>query len=140
MADITQGTTVPVSFFPCNSDQTELFSVQTGVPALNALQMASTFLDVARDSAYQAGVSCNDNSANAAAYLVAMAKAVIDSVIESIEFKRDGDRRFNDLLERVHQFSKEGVLVIDPQAGVPAAVDAGHFLFWVEQQVKGGAQ
>ena len=140
MADIAQGTTVPVSFFSCNSDQTNLFSVQAGVPVLNALQMASTFLDVARDSAYQAGVSCDDNSANAAAHLVTMAKAVIDSVIESIEFKCDGDRRFSDLLERVHQFCKEGVLVIDPKAGTPAAVDAGHFLSWVEQQVKGGVQ
>ena len=53
MADIAQGTTVPFSFFSCNSDRTSLFSVQPSVPALDALQMASTFLDVARDTAYQ---------------------------------------------------------------------------------------
>ena len=140
MADNTQGTTVSVAFFSCNSDQTNLFSVQPGIPALNALQMASTFLDVARDSAYRADASCKDNSGSAAAYMVTMAKAVVDSVINGVEFNGRDDRRFRDLLERLHLFFYENVLIVNEHATKKEAADANGFLSWVEQQVKGGAQ
>ncbi len=140
MAVNTQGTTVPVSFFSCNSDQTNLFSVQPGVPVLNALQMASTFLSVAHGSACQADESCADNSGNAAAYLVTMAKAVIDSIIKGVEFPCSDDRRMQDVLLRLMLLVNDGALIINQEAEPLLRDDATHFLIWAEQQMKGGAQ
>ena len=139
MAVNTQVTTVPVSFFPCNPEQTNLFSVRAGISALDALQMATSFLDVARDAAaYSAGGDDSGNSGVAAAYLITMSKALVDSVVSGINENRE-DRRFRDLLDRLHQLCEEGGLIPNPQADKLVADDARHFLDWVEQQAKGGA-
>lgn len=138
MAVSTQGTTVPVSFFSCNPDQTNLFSVCAGAPALDALAMASSFLDVARDEAACSTGDDSGNSGVAAGYLITMAKAVIDSVLIGIGEDRE-DRRFPDLMERLRRLCDEGGLIANPQADRLVIDDASHFLEWVGQQEKGGA-
>lgn len=66
------------AFYPtrdCVED--DLFSVNPGINVVTALENASCFLDVAR-------ADCSEKEAYAAAYLVDMAKAIVDSVIKSI--------------------------------------------------------
>lgn len=59
-----------------------LFSVRDGVPTEDALNQASTFLAAARTAAYEADE--NADLGYAAAYLIEMAKHLVDSAIESI--------------------------------------------------------
>ena len=139
MADNFQGTTVPMFFFSCNSDQTNLFGVQPGVSVLNALQMVSSFLSVARDSAYQAGDAGSGSCGYAAGHLITMAKAVVDSVVEGIEFPCGDNRPMQDVLRRMFCLVDERILVINPHAEQFAKEDAEQFILWAEQKLKGGA-
>ena len=139
MADNIQGVTEHVAFFSCNPAQTNLFSVCPGVPATDALNMASSFLDVARDAAYGATDDGSGNSGCAAAYLIAMAKAVIDAVIIPSPGSASGSR-FAGVIERINLLCDDQALIVNPDATEPAAIDALSFLSWVRQQKNGGAQ
>ncbi len=81
------GTTAALNFFSCNTAEESLFSVRSGVSAKNALTAASCFLDLARTCAYEGTES--GNLSNAAAYLIEMAKAVVDSLTIGIDSKPD---------------------------------------------------
>jgi hypothetical protein len=74
----------PLSFYSCNTEQTPLFSVNAGVPLLDALQEASNFLAGARAAAYSADEE-GTGMAYSAAYLIHMAKAVIDAAIAGLD-------------------------------------------------------
>ncbi|MBS1185276.1 MAG: hypothetical protein H6R09_877 [Proteobacteria bacterium] len=92
MPNTTNGAAAPIrathahDFFSCNSEGDCLFSVRAGIPAGDALEMASCFLDVARSAVRQlsdesAGDSSDDgNSSYAADHLITLAKALIDAL------------------------------------------------------------
>jgi hypothetical protein len=80
-------TTAAHAFFSCNTAEESLFSVRPGVSSKNALAAASCFLDLARTCAYEGPES--ENLSNAAAYLIEMAKAVVDSLTIGIDSKPD---------------------------------------------------
>ena len=136
------------SFFPCNPARVKLFSVQSGVPVDDALETASAFLDAALGAARKAADSSDFNSANAADYLITMAKAVIDSIdrgaIDGATVGASGktadDSLSRNVFERLHALHENGVLIINPAAVKHESDDASSFLEWVGQQVKGGAQ
>ena len=78
-------------FFKCSSRGDALFTVREGVPALVALEQASCFLAAARKSAYEVAAKIETDSAYAPAYLIEMAKGVLDAAILTIGM--DGDRK-----------------------------------------------
>lgn len=87
MPNITPGATVPRlaqhPFFSCNSEQERLFSVCEGVSILDALNQVSCFLA----SAQSAAESADGGDVRliwAAAYLIEMSKAVVDSAINGL--------------------------------------------------------
>ena len=129
------GTTDATDFFTYSSSQKTLFSVRPGVPADGALEMASCFLDVARDCAY----SGEGNFSNAAAYLIEMAKAVVDSLVRCTDSKpNDAETAF--VLERLTALHESGTIIINPQAVKLQSDDAKDFLNWAGQMAEGGAQ
>ncbi len=71
--------TSPLPFFPCNPSGDRLFSVRADVPLPDALEQASCLLAVARDATYQVAESLG-SAAYGPAYLIEMAKAVVDSL------------------------------------------------------------
>lgn len=71
-------------FFSCNPAGDELFSVRPGMPVFDALEQASCFMAAARDATYQAADLVQSDSVSGAAYLIEMAKAVLDSAISAI--------------------------------------------------------
>ena len=71
-------------FFSCNPEGDALFSVREGVPAIDALEYASTFLSVASATAHNAALSTNDEQSFAAAYLIDMSKAIVDAAIKAM--------------------------------------------------------
>lgn len=81
----TPGTSTPsrvtshFPFFGCNASGDRLFSVRADVPLPDALEQASCLLAVARDAAYQVAESLR-SAAYGPAYLIEMAKAVVDSL------------------------------------------------------------
>lgn len=78
-------TTTAVSFFSIGSCERDLFEVCAGHSVVEALDYASTFLATARDSAHDVcATSKNGSAAYAIALLVEMAKALVDSVSESL--------------------------------------------------------
>lgn len=127
------GTTAANAFFSCNSFNENLFSVRAGVSANNALETASCFLDVARDCAYQGDA----NLSNAAAYLIEMAKAVVDSLVRCADIQPNDAAH---VFERLTALHENGVLIINPQAVRHEVDDAQGFLDWAGQQAEGGAQ
>ena len=127
------GTTDATDFFTYTSSQKNLFSVRPGVPANGALEMASCFLDVARDCAY----SGEGNFSNAAAYLIEMAKAVVDSLVRGTDAQPDDAAH---VFERLTELHKKGVLIISPDLGEFEREDAKGFLQWAGQQAEGGNQ
>ena len=137
-----------LSFFPCNRAQVNLFSVQAGVPVVDALETASAFLGVALDAVRKAADSSDFNSANAADYLITMAKAVIDSIERGaigratvgVSGKTADDSLSRNVFERLHALHENGALIINPAAVKHESDDARSFLDWVGVQVKGGAQ
>ena len=68
-------------FFSCNSRGEQLFSVRENISATDALEQASCFMATAFDVTYQAADSTQSNAVSGAAYLIEMAKAVLDAAI-----------------------------------------------------------
>lgn len=66
--------------FLCCSDA-PLFAVRGDVPTDDALEMASNFLSSARHLAYSFAVEHDDESAFGLAYLIEMAKGIVDASI-----------------------------------------------------------
>lgn len=66
-------------FFSCCPNGTALFSVRPDVSLDDALDLASCFLASARDAAYEVADASGGSSAFSAAYLIEMAKAVVDA-------------------------------------------------------------
>lgn len=129
------GATDATDFFTYSSSQKTLFSVRPGVPANGALEMASCFLDVARDCAY----SGEGNFSNAAAYLIEMAKAVVDSLVRCTDAQpNDAETAF--VFERLTEFREKGVITIRPDAYIAERDEAERFLDWAAEQAKGGAE
>lgn len=120
MAESTfQGVTTSFPFFSCNSSQTPLFSVNTGVPAEDALAMVSCFLDDALTAMNQA------EEVNFAAHrLMTMAKAVLDATIQGIPESGQseaattehpqGKTRYFEVIAQFHRLHRDGVLLISP--------------------------
>ena len=129
------GTTAANAFFSCNSFNENLFSVRAGVSANNALETASCFLDVARDCAY----SGEGNFSNAAAYLIEMAKAVVDSLVRCTD-AQPNDAETAHVFERLTEFREKGVITIRPDAYIAERDEAERFLDWAAEQAKGGAE
>lgn len=129
------GTTAAHDFFSCSPGQQNLFAVRSGVSTEAALSTASCFLDVARDCAFEG----EGNLSNAAAYLIEMTKAVIDSLVDGIEASPN-DAETAHVLERLTALHESGTIIINPQAVKCQSDDAKDFLNWAGQQAKGGAQ
>ena len=127
------GATDATGFYEYSSSQAKLFSVLPGVPADGALEAASCFLDVARDCAY----SGEGNFSNAAAYLIEMAKAVVDSLVSGTDAQPDDAAH---VFERLTELHEKGVLIINPAISVSEREDAKGFLQWASQQAEGGDQ
>ncbi|MDZ4077196.1 MULTISPECIES: DUF3077 domain-containing protein [Hydrocarboniphaga] len=79
------------AFHQVNPEETKLFTVRPGVPASDALEAASCFMDVAlslckgigslSDDDVRAGMACDlRQTAFASLFLLEMAKAVVDSI------------------------------------------------------------
>ena len=133
----TATTTAAHAFFSCNPAQERLFSVRPGIPAEDALITASNFLDVARTCAYEGTET--ENLSSAAAYLIEMAKAVIDALAIGTEAKPD-DRLVSNTFARLTSLHESGTIIINPLAIKMQSDDAQGFLDWASQQAKGGAQ
>jgi hypothetical protein len=73
-----------IKFLPCNSDSEALFSVNPDIPALDALEQASRFIGTAREIAAVSAEDLNTEAPWATVYLLDMAMAIVDSVIETI--------------------------------------------------------
>ena len=128
------GATDATGFYEYSSSQAKLFSVLPGVPADGALEAASNFLDVARDCAYQGDA----NLSNAAAYLIEMAKAVVDSLVSGID-SMPNDAETAHVFERLTEFREKGVITIRPDAYIAERDEAERFLDWAAEQARGGA-
>lgn len=140
MASTLQGVTAPQSLF--NSD---LFHLRAGVPAVLALEEASTFLASAKDLARVLQDTVGGDVAYAAMCMVDLAKGLIDATLSGCMERNQGqeeatDRWQRDVLERISRFADEGVLLINPEASEVAADDARQFLEWAKRMTtKGGA-
>ena len=71
--------TAAAPFLSANSEQAMLFSVNPGVPALDALETTSCFLDDALKA-----MGNEENCCFAAHYLIQMSKAVVDSLLSGL--------------------------------------------------------
>ena len=131
------GTTAAHAFFSCNTSNQNLFAVRPGIPAEDALNLASNLLDVARTCAYES--SEESNLSGASAYLIEMAKGAIDALVRDIEAGPNG-RETAFIFEHLTALNENGVLIINPQAVKHEVDDAKDFLNWASQQAKGGAQ
>lgn len=87
MAHPTQGASAPArttslhSFFSCNPRQDPLFAVRAGVSANDALEMASSLLASAATTAYRVAGDEGCEEIFAVAYLVEMARGVVDAAL-----------------------------------------------------------
>lgn len=75
------------SFFPCNPEQQNLFSVMEGVPAYDALEQAACLLGTARDILAESHETPEESSA---CYLLQFGCAVLQSVIETLVREQGG--------------------------------------------------
>ena len=83
-------------FVRANAAGEMLFSVRAGVPAVDALEMASCYLAAARDATHQMATDLSDAGLNdgvwPAYYLIEMAKAALDASISAVvDEERDHD-------------------------------------------------
>ena len=86
----------------------------------------------------RAAMDANGNNLMfASVHMIGMAKAVVDSI--SFD-DSDGSSRDDAVLQRLHRLCDEGVLVVSPQAGKPAADDARQFLRWVAERAGGESE
>lgn len=76
-------------FFSCNPSGDQLFSVRENISATDALEQASCFMAAARHATYQAADDANSEAVFGAAYLIEMAKAVLDAAIVAIAKEKD---------------------------------------------------
>ena len=99
MADTALGApsrrlTTPVAFESCNPAGELLFEVRAGVPAVDALEMASCYMAAARDATERPAVELSENGFNdrvwGAFYLIKMAKAALDAAT-GVVFDEDRD-------------------------------------------------
>ncbi|QFY42319.1 DUF3077 domain-containing protein [Candidatus Methylospira mobilis] len=80
--------TTAYPFYPCNAEGNHLFQVRAGVSAVDALQEASNLLDAAKASAFEIATNRVEDVARntwTLAYLLEMAKAVVDAAITNME-------------------------------------------------------
>ena len=134
--------TAALPFFPYNSDRENIFAVQPGVPAADALETASSLLEVALDAVRNASESCEGNSANAADHLITMARALIDALWRGRIARTEtaDDYALANVFARLTALRENGVLIIAPDVSRLERDDATGFLEWAGQQAKGGAQ
>lgn len=160
MANLNHGAAAPIlatrshAFYSYNPEHDCLFSVRPGVPADDALNMASCFLDVAGSLVCRLGEDYDSNSAHAADYMnsahaadhmITQAKALIDALdlgepANDPRSSVDYDRRRRDVIERMVCLFDEGAFIVNPAAGELAAKDAQRFLEWAARESKGGAE
>lgn len=82
--------TAPHQFFPCTTDQKDLFSVNADIPVLDALELANCFLATAAELL---GEDIVNTSGTAAFHLIQFGRATLESVITALineEVKRKG--------------------------------------------------
>ena len=127
-------------FCSYNSERDCLFSVRAGVPADDALDMASCLLDAASATVRQFDEAGIGPSAYAAEQLIVQAKALIDALAPDAAGDDPADRRFADVLERIGRLFDEGACIVNPDADALAAKDAADFLAWIGAQRQGGVQ
>lgn len=72
--------TAATSGFAVGGGKTELLQVKEGIPASDALDMASVMLAAALPIIYDAAHDLDSNKAHGACYLVETAKGILDSV------------------------------------------------------------
>lgn len=140
MAVNLQGAPAPIratrahDFFSCNPEGDCLFSVRAGIPASNALESASCFLDVARSSVRQIAEDGGSASEYAADHLITLAKALIDALPRDTSGDDPGSRQLSAVLERIGELFDGLVLIVNPEIGALAANDASQFIEWVRDQ------
>lgn len=145
MANTSLGVTASLPFFSCNPGQTALFSVNSGVPIENALEMVQCFLEDALDAMNQ------EEETNFAVHrLVMLAKAVVDATVKGLpESKPDnpvavdipqGKYRYFDVITQIHQLHRDGALVISPDASNLDEAEALCVFDMVRTIACGGAQ
>lgn len=128
-------TTDATGFYEYSASQKNLFSVVPGVPANGALEAASCFLAAARDCAH----SGEENISSAAAYLIEMAKAVVDSLV-CVTDSKPNDAETTFVFKHLTDLHEKGVLIINPAISAIEREDAKGFLQWAGQQAEGGDQ
>ena len=77
-------------FFPCTTDQKDLFSVNADIPVLDALELADCFITTAEELL---GEDLVNTSGTAAFHLIQFGRATLESVITALineEAKRRG--------------------------------------------------
>lgn len=77
--------TSPRKFFSCNPEQDMLFAVREGIPATDALEMASCFLASAQDITAEVAQDERGDRIWGAFYLIKMAKAVVDAAVGAVQ-------------------------------------------------------
>ena len=84
--------TIPYQFFPCTTDQKDLFSVNADIPVLDALEQANCFIATAEEVLGEDLVNTRET---AAFHLLQFGRATLQSVITALineEVKRKGGR------------------------------------------------
>ena len=82
--------TIPYQFFPCTTDQKDLFSVNADIPVLDALEQANCFIATAEEVLGEDLVNTRET---AAFYFLQFGRATLQSVITALineEAKRKG--------------------------------------------------
>lgn len=116
-----------------------LFSVRAGIPADDALEMASCFLDAARSVAQRLVEDSGGASAYAAEQLITQAKALIDALLLDTSGDDSGARQSSAVLERIGELFDGLSLIVNPEISASAAKEASQFIEWVRDQRQGGA-
>ncbi len=88
-------------FFRCTPNGDNLFTVREGVPADAALEQASCFLASARESAYSAAHP-------EAAYLIEMAKGIVDAV-SAADLRADAVRETGPAVSSLSEYQRGGL-------------------------------
>lgn len=76
-----QSLTCESSFFPCNPQREDLFQVRDGVPAIDALQMASSMLEASIAGVFSMAEEVEGCEGYASAYSLQFVKGLVDSVL-----------------------------------------------------------
>ncbi len=87
----TSRTTAFTKFLSCNVQHQQLFSVNAGIPLLDALEQASCFLASADSIITEAAMQCDNGTVWAAAYLVEISKAIIDAAASAAAMENRND-------------------------------------------------